>query len=435
MGQAQGCAKVCGIRQEEPALPTPDEPSDAPSGSRRLVVLQHGIIGKRSDLDAVRCHLQHVAKEASLLDIEVWDSPCNEGWRTHQGVERCARRLWAALRLRMEELVSAGELVRVSMIGHSLGGLFLRRVAAELHAWAQVQPAGRVILDAYVSIASPHLGTRCLGVDGEGGVGPLVRSTTLFLRMLLRTVSGMGLRRRGTGRDLLLDSTTLDGTLVNDAHCEALRAFTRRICCCNTQGDWAVPLASGSLCDADELCLVRHISRLSASPLWAPDEAELSAPIQCRQGADALTQALRSATLTVEVQDNTDGAASCFVRLSELPADWNPRATAALHRTWDDCGGGYAARACDILVRLRGCGDWQLLPVTFGRRASFAGGLRCPHVDIIALPGQSKTDAAEPVVRAIVRMVLTPQVLTPGDAFAPRVETRPTDGREAEDAV
>ena len=93
-------------------------------------------------------------------------------------------RIWKELQPRLTDVLttSGAKLVRISFVGHSLGGLLLRRVAAELHAWNLAQGGSRIVLDSYVSIATPHLGTRCLCVDGEGGVGPLVRATSGLLR-------------------------------------------------------------------------------------------------------------------------------------------------------------------------------------------------------------------------------------------------------------
>ena len=119
----------------------------------------------------------------------------------------------------------------------------------------------------------------------------------------------------------------------------------------------------------------------------------------------AMTEALHPQPRTTTLSLGTfDDAAS--VLLSELPPDWEPHATAAQHRTLDDCSRDRSARAARILQRLRSCGEWQLVPVTFGRQASFAGGLRCPHVDIIALPGQTTSDVGVPLVRSLARVLL-----------------------------
>jgi hypothetical protein len=147
---------------------------------------------------------------------------------------------------------------------------------------------------------------------------------------------------------------------------------------------------------------VLRVSHASEGPLWTFKEASLlmSEPLPLgRPGS--LTEALHPDPALCLA--SFDGAA-CVV-LAELPAERSTRATAAQHRTWDDCSGRHT-RAARMLQRLRACGEWQLLPVTFGRRASWVGGLRCPHVDIVSHPQQSKTDAGEPLMHSLARVLL-----------------------------
>ena len=162
-----------------------------------------------------------------------------------------------------------------------------------------------------------------------------------------------------------------------------------------------MPFVTSSLCDALEGALVRGVT--SEEALWESKE-RVSLELQHKTRSIHLMEALNPMSLSMR----SFGEAVC-VLLSELPTEWSPRATATQHHTWDDCS-GRDTRACNILLRLRSCGDWQLLPVTFGRRASFLGGLRCPHVDIIALPGQTKTDAGAPVLRNLARVIIEAEV-------------------------
>lgn len=118
-------------------------------------------------------------------------------------------------------------------MGHSFGGLCLRHVAARLHA----SPLGaRTSPDTLVCIASPHLGCRLLGCGGKGGVAPLM---TTFGPSIMR--AGLRLIKGRTGPDLLLDNETLGmAGLSDEAHMASLRAFRRRVLCCNAAGDWTV---------------------------------------------------------------------------------------------------------------------------------------------------------------------------------------------------
>lgn len=100
-----------------------------------LIVLQHGIDGHTSDLDAIRAR---ALDDASLhgLDIELWDSPINEGKGTHWGIQQCGDLLWSELKLKLGSMgTEQGRRVHLSLVGHSMGGLTLRLVASHLHRW------------------------------------------------------------------------------------------------------------------------------------------------------------------------------------------------------------------------------------------------------------------------------------------------------------
>jgi nicotinate-nucleotide adenylyltransferase len=210
-----------------------------------LVLLAHGIDGAPSDMHAVRDALM----ELHETGLETWETEVNQGSKTHDGVECCAERYWAALQVKLGEILilanKASETLRISMVGHSFGGLVLRSVASRLFA---TQPFGeRMKLDTLVCIASPHLGCRLLGRGGAGGLAPLMTAFGLsIMRAGLRMIKGK------TGPDLLLDNGALEA-LCNGTHAEALRAFERRIIYCNGTMDWLVNVESASLLTAEEM--------------------------------------------------------------------------------------------------------------------------------------------------------------------------------------
>ena len=190
-----------------------------------VVVMQHGIDGHDSDFDALRNELNSHPE-----GFRVWDSKCNHG-RTHEGIARCAERLW----LELEAFLSTldGQRCRISLVGHSFGGLLLRHCAVRLHV-LQRQKADAIELACFVSLATPHLGSRNLGLINRAGARPL------FGR---------------SGAELLLDAhatLSLDADLCDDEHCAALRAFRRRINYASLDGDWVVSFASGSILDVEE---------------------------------------------------------------------------------------------------------------------------------------------------------------------------------------
>ena len=124
-----------------------------------LVLLNHGIDGAASDMHAVKVALEALNEPG----LETFETEVNEG-KTHTGVEQCAERYWAALQVKLAAILGGNEAtgpLRISMVGHSMGGLVLPSVASRLFATSLFSK--RVKLDTLVCIASPHLGCRLLG--------------------------------------------------------------------------------------------------------------------------------------------------------------------------------------------------------------------------------------------------------------------------------
>ena len=207
---------------------------------RHLVVLQHGLDGHDSDFDALRHELRAHPDDDEMI---VWDTKCNHD-KTHEGIDACTRRLWRDLRATIRE--HEGHPLRVSLVGHSFGGLVLRHCAVFLHL--HQHSVSGIELCSYVSLASPHLGSRSLKGTGRAGA---------------RALYGR------SGAELLLDAhatCALDVDLCDEAHCSALRAFRRRVTYSSVEGDWVVSFASGSLLTAEEQVALVPLAETAARP-------------------------------------------------------------------------------------------------------------------------------------------------------------------------
>ena len=353
-----------------------------------LVVLAHGIDGTVRDMHAIR----EAIETSGAPGVTAWETKANEGSRTHAGVFGCAERVWNALLPELEKLKPTAALpLHVSFIGHSMGALVLRAVAAMLHASSRFADSS-VVLDTLMCIGAPHLGCRLLGRGGGGGVAPLMSA---FGPSIMR--AGLRLIKGRTGPDLLLDNDTLH-RLTDDAHCEAMRAFRRRLVYCNGSGDWLVNAESASLLSAAEMRTVIPLSELScrqpnAGVLWRPGASEVS---------------------TMGAHLRFDLHTSALVLLP-LPEDWESTRdaddTALKHSTWDDGvvgrHTGKRARACaGLLRRLRSCGEWELHLAHFRGCSSFAGGVFSPHIDLVALPGKVTQPHGHQVVKHLVANLL-----------------------------
>ena len=197
---------------------------------RHLVVLQHGLYGSDENLIVLAEHIQSVAD-----DVLVHLAASNDGTRTRDGIAAGGSRLADEIRHVRDRHSS---LEKISLVGNSLGGLYVRYAATALMDSSGQTMAGGLIPDALVTTGCPHLGVR--------------KFTFLPLPVALQTLarpvagqSGVELMLRDSGgndRQPLL-------VLMSDpasAHGAALRAFRRRRCYACLAGDFMVPFGSAA---------------------------------------------------------------------------------------------------------------------------------------------------------------------------------------------
>lgn len=405
------------VRQPKPAansnavLVTDD--AKATATTTHLIILAHGIDGAASDMHAVR----EAILGLHIAGVEVWETRANEGSFTHDGIFKCAERIWIELLPAIEErTASLQSPLRISFVGHSMGGLMLRAVSAILHASPQSQD---VSLDTLVCIASPHLGCRLLGNGGGGGVAPLMSALgPSMMRAGLRLIKG------STGPDLLLDNDSL-ARLCDEAHCRALAAFRRRIVYTNGSGDWLVNVESASLLAASELDAVRPLSETAcrapgAGVVWrpaaasAPTEASSPPPLPPSLSIAHHHSATAGGDSSAAEEDTPDVAQPTTsllpqaptLRLHPLPSTWDEQETARAHTTWDDRSGYRGALAARLLWTLRALGTWDLHVCHFFHRSSFSGGVFAPHIDLIHLPGKVSQHYGKEVVSHLAANLL-----------------------------
>ena len=199
--------------------------------TQHLVVLQHGLYGDAKNMCVLRDKLHEMSGGTVLAHL----AEANENLRTRDGVEKGGRRLAAEIR----SVARAHPSVKtLSLVGNSLGGLYVRAAAAELldgdELMASLEP--RVL----ITTGCPHLGVR--------------RFTYLplpsFMHPAGRLVAGQTadellLRDADEGErpePLLLEMSRADGT-----HGRALRCFRRRRLYANLLGDFMVPFGTAAI--------------------------------------------------------------------------------------------------------------------------------------------------------------------------------------------
>ena len=121
-----------------------------------VLILSHGLVGSHHDMVG----LETALRESFGHDVVVLNLACNEYLWTFLGVELLGRR---AARCIADDVLlpyrHASKHVRLSMVGHSFGGLILRSSLRYLEAEGCLDESS-VTLVSFVSIATPHLGVR-----------------------------------------------------------------------------------------------------------------------------------------------------------------------------------------------------------------------------------------------------------------------------------
>lgn len=194
-----------------------------------LVVLQHGFLGNHYDMryleNALAVELSHVSTH--VLSI------CSNDDCSEAGIAKMAENLVAELNEYIEEnmpdLIDARTEGRVSFIGHSMGGLVVRK-ALEHRSLHYLRHRCHV----YVSLATPHLGT-------QYSSSPLV-STGMWV--LGQWGKSKTLKELALGDGILGDRTK--SVLFKLSENNVLALF-RKVIVVSSPGDMYVPSYSASL--------------------------------------------------------------------------------------------------------------------------------------------------------------------------------------------
>lgn len=191
-----------------------------------LVVTVHGLYGGAANLAV----LEDLVRQPGVM---VHACATNEG-RTRDGVQNGGARLAEEVR----DIVRRNpSLTRLSLVGNSLGGLYVRHAAALLlDAGGAGTMAGGLVPDALLTIGTPHCGVRRFlfwpvptPLHALGGLFAGLTAVELLLR-------------DGGGEPLLLEMARPGGR-----HDTALRAFRRRRLYANLRGDAMVPFGTAAI--------------------------------------------------------------------------------------------------------------------------------------------------------------------------------------------
>lgn len=196
-----------------------------------LVILQHGLYGSPSNMVVLQNKLNQYGGGKILAHL----ATSNDGLRTRDGVAAGGKRLADEVRSLVAQNPSLSTL---SLVGNSLGGLYVRAAAAELHEEDKAGRMASLTPAVLLTTGCPHLGVR--------------RYTYLPLPSALFPVAPLVAGQ--TADDLLLrDNRAAEGPLLvamsepGGVHGKALAAFRVRRLYANLVGDFMVPFGTAAI--------------------------------------------------------------------------------------------------------------------------------------------------------------------------------------------
>jgi len=198
---------------------------------QHLIILVHGLGGNSNDFK----NLMGVFMQGlNLEEYYLYSSRCNEKYFTFAGISECGERLVNEIE-ELQDEIGLKNGVKISFIGHSLGGLIIRYSIGLMKK--------RMIFDyftphIYMSFATPHIGTR--------------RETSIF-NSLIQWYTKSYVDK--TGMELLLEDSNIPLLRVladpQFEYFQALELFKYRVLYSNIRNDVPVPFYTSSITNMD----------------------------------------------------------------------------------------------------------------------------------------------------------------------------------------
>jgi hypothetical protein len=195
-----------------------------------LVILQHGLHGRPTDFQHICSKINEQYRDKYLIHPATSNASI---LKTQDGIANAGNRLFSEIL----QVISnyENELERISIIGHSLGGLIARFAIGKLFACGVFE---KLIPTYFVSITVPNVGSRRPPRSYWNKVVSVVTSTML----------------QQTGKELMLEDSTLVGVPLlvllaqkDTIFMKGLAAFKTRILYSNIRNDLQVPYCTAAI--------------------------------------------------------------------------------------------------------------------------------------------------------------------------------------------
>ena len=193
-----------------------------------LIVFVHGFEGTGHDFDNAELAIKSTFRELGE-NVETFKVQANSNFGgTYDGIENGATRVWKDIMKRVKLL--GGLLAKISIIGHSLGGLYARyllRLLDDCFLFDHVEP------HFFITLATPHLSVRRMQSY------PLDRAFQAIAQRVCQTT-----------KELCLEDNPINPILyrmTDKSFLQVLGKFRHRILYSNVRNDFQVPYSTSSI--------------------------------------------------------------------------------------------------------------------------------------------------------------------------------------------
>jgi len=248
-----------------------------PGTHRDLCILVHGMGGTARDWDA---WLEVLSSSLPTWTVKPLQSLANGSRFLGEGLDQLAKLAAAEALEEIKNELAMGQLVRLHVVGHSMGGLVLRAALPIIrNELAGLASGGcHVEFGHYVSLSTPHLGIQ----SSWRAPLQLWRNLCSFSAFITQQLVQLSVQDRASDKPpFLVALSDPEGPYM-----EVLSLFQHRTCVTMASGDALIPVASGiidkelTLMDSGNACCQ------SSTPSWLFVESDDS---RCGDAASSST--------------------------------------------------------------------------------------------------------------------------------------------------